>query len=93
MEKSRIPRTVVQGSVIGFWEANDFIFFLVVFMFLFLLLKGLIVIALFFIGLVFLNKVDKFRYKVGPGYFYRKFFKVDIYSPKGLPPFRILWRK
>ncbi len=93
MAKSRIPRTTVQGSVVAVFEMNDFVFVLVAFWAVFMLTRSILLgLITLFVGLYVIIQVDKLRFKVGPGYIYRKLYKLDLAPLKELPPYKLLWK-
>jgi hypothetical protein len=93
--KSKIPRTVVHGSVLGPFEAQDFALLLMVFGFLYLF-TGSAILGFLTLGggIILLPKIDKLRYKKGPAYLQRLAWKyLGLKAEKQLPEYRKLWYK
>jgi len=93
--KSRIPRSVVHGSVLGPFEAQDFLILLVSVAIIFVLTgQTTLTLALLFGGLLALPKMEKFRYKYGPAFIQRKAWKLfGIKINKKFPDYLKVWYK
>jgi len=93
--RSKIPRTVVHGSVLGPFEAQDFALLLIFFALLYLF-SGSIIVGLLTlgVGLYLLPQIEKFRYKKGPAFIQRWSWKeLGIKPEKNLPDYKKLWFK
>jgi hypothetical protein len=91
--RSKIPRTVVQGPVVGPWEVTDFVFAVLPPLAFIFVNKPLWTFITFPIALFLIGKLDKLRFRFGPGYVQRELYKADLLRLKGLPPYKVLWHK
>jgi len=93
--RSKIPRTVVHGSVLGPFEAQDFAIAFVGFSLIFLL-TGSAIISLLTLGgsLLIIPQIEKLRYKKGPAFLQRWAWKeLGIKPEKNLPDYKKIWFK